>query len=97
MKKKEPVGISCSPTEVYEKALKKWGYQSQWGMLIEEMGELMQVLNKYERFKATVAEVQDELVDVEIMLGQMGIVFGRERIHHRKIEKINRLEKLLEK
>lgn len=87
--------ISCFPVETYKKALVKWGYQSQWGMLIEEMGELMQVLNKYDRKKATLAQVQDELADVEIMIGQMGVVFGREAIHRRKIEKINRLEKLL--
>lgn len=89
--------ISCFPLEVYKMALKKWGYESQRGMLFEEMGELMQVLNKYDRNKATIAEVHDELADVEIMLGQMGIVYGREAIHRRKIEKINRLEKLLKK
>ena len=86
-------GISCFPTEVYQKALLKWGYQSQLGMLFEEMGELMQVLNKYDRKRATLAEVIDEIADVEIMLGQMAVVYGREAVHRRKIEKINRLEK----
>ncbi|MDE2099489.1 MAG: hypothetical protein KGL39_19715 [Patescibacteria group bacterium] len=87
--------LSCFPAEIYKAALIKWGYQSQVGMLFEEMGELLQILNKYDRKKATIEQVQDELADVQIMVEQMAVVYGRERVHRRKLEKLVRLEKLL--
>ena len=91
----ERKALSAFPTVIYKKALEAWGYQAQQGMLFEEMGELLQVLNKYDRKKATVAQVVDELADVKIMIEQMEVVYGYEAVHRRKLEKLVRLEKLL--
>ena len=96
-KKARAEGMGVFPVEIYKQALIKWGYQSQVGMLFEEMGELLQALNKYDRKKATLAEVVDELADVQIMVEQMAVVYGREIVHKRKIEKLIRLEALLKK
>lgn len=73
MAKKKVVVNKLNPTELYEKALKQWGFDSQKGMLFEEIGELMQVLNKFDRDKASVLNVVDEIADVMIMCEQKDV------------------------
>lgn len=82
-------------SELYEQAIKQWGYQAQVGMLHEELGELMQVLNKAWRKKATIPEIIDELANAQIMIEQISQYWGMEKVEARKIEKLARLEKLL--
>lgn len=94
---KDKKGISAHPHDIYKKALMKWGYRSQVGMLHEEVGELFQALNKFSRKKATTKQVIDEIADAWIMVEQMAMAFGMAEAHHRKIEKLIRLEKLLSK
>jgi len=83
---------------IYEKALRTWGIDAQLGMVIEECAELIKVINKHWRGKATKEELIEECVDVELMLAQMKEYFKDDigtwdRI---KIEKVERLAKLLE-
>ena len=62
--------------ELYDKAHKKWGADSQVDMLIEEMAELTQVLLHIRRQNkdVTVEELSDEIADVEIMLEQVKVI-----------------------
>ena len=60
---------------VYEEALRLWGIQAQIGMMMEEMGELIVALNRYDRGRIAASDVLEELVDVSIMIDQMRIYF----------------------
>ena len=84
-----------------EKALKKWGLESQTKMMIEECAELIQVLVKQSRNinGANIGQIVNELVDVEIMLGQMKNIYGlnQEMWADFRKHKLYRLKKLLEK
>ena len=82
---------------IYKQCLDAWGAEAQLGMVQEECAELIKVINKHFRGKATSTELIEECVDVEIMISQMRELFSDEintwdRI---KIDKIERLNKLL--
>lgn len=81
--------------KIYRAAIEKWGVQSQVIMAYEEMGELMQALSKNYRGFDNVANIREEIADVEIMLGQLRVMFdaidGSETIDAIKARKIERL------
>ena len=82
---------------LYKKAIEVWTPQKQIGMLHEEMGELMVAINRLDRGRGTPQQVLTELVDVEILLGQMRVLFALDDSEH-EIEynhKIARLEQRL--
>ena len=86
--------------ELAEKAERLWGADAQITMMIEESAELIQVLAKrhHNRNCATIQQVVNELVDVEIMLGQMKNIYGLNQdmwANFRK-QKLQRLKKRLE-
>lgn len=85
--------------ELAEKALKFWGDEAQIGLMIEEAAELILVLAKRNRKEngATISEIISEMVDVEIMLAQMKVLFCRHKsIHygwnHLREKKLRRLK-----
>lgn len=82
--------------EIYNRAIKLWGEQSQIGMMMEECSELIKVLNKYARGKAKKEDVMEEVIDVQIVCMQMHNIFGG--IYSQKIYnyKMDRLKKLIE-
>ena len=67
-------------------------------MLVEEIGELLSALNKYERGRVELSDVTTEVADVRIMIEQLEVVLD---IHDdveceikRKIERLKyRLDK----
>jgi ribosomal-protein-alanine N-acetyltransferase len=70
-------------------ALNAWGVDAQVDMAVEELAELIVALHKHVKrthVGDTLANVLDEIADVELMLGQMRLIFGisdnalRERI-----------------
>ena len=83
-------------------AIKKWGNQSQLNMLHEEIGELMQAINKFNRSPKEWKKrdnLCEEIADVEIMLEQLKLMIGgnpRATIHLHKREKLERLKERLE-
>ena len=83
--------------DIYERALRTWGIDAQLGMVIEECAELIKVINKHWRRKATKEELIEECVDVELMINQMKEAFSDERNtwDRIKIEKLERLHNLL--
>lgn len=79
---------------IYERALRAWGIDAQLGMVIEECAELIKVINKQWRGKATKEEIIEECVDVELMINQMKEYFKDDintwdRIKMNKIERLN--------
>ena len=85
---------------LYKKAIKKWGVESQIMMFFEEIGELTkEICHAGRENKVTfTCDLITELADVEIMLEQIAIMFNipREQIYSKKKEKLLRLEKRLE-
>lgn len=77
-----------------------YGYMGQKDMLIEELAELIQALNKFERYEhesGFLANLIEEVADVEIMLTQVKYLLGiNERVEHAKFFKIDRQIKRIE-
>jgi hypothetical protein len=68
---------------LYMKALDLWGGEAQVGMVIEEIGELLEALgglmksiNQYNRGRVELTKILEEVVDVEIMMEQLTLVLG---------------------
>ncbi len=80
--------------DVYNKAIKKWGKRTQMVMAIEEMAELTQALTKNLRGKDH--NVEEEIADVKIMIGQLEEIFDKEAIAKWEKFKIETLETFLE-
>lgn len=92
---------------LYKMALSKWGKSNQIDKAIEECAELIKSLATHNMCKngSTVDNILEEIVDVEIMLGQLKVIFD---YHHNlgtdydskhsnmiRKEKLKRLERLL--
>lgn len=84
-------------------AVATWGESSQVDMLVEETSELLNAIMKFKRGRASVEDVLTEIADVEIMLGQMEVIFAQGREidlfceRHRKMERLaDRLAKYKE-
>ncbi len=82
--------------EIYEKTLEKWGEKAQYDQLIEECAELIATLKHYERGKANLENVVDELADVYLMVGQLAYMLGEDRLQQAVTRKIAKLQDLLE-
>lgn len=81
--------------EIYGKALESWGIRKQRMMLVEECGELLNVIAKSTRVRAGIPEIVTELADVHIMVEQMALFYGWERFIEERNFKLERLEKRL--
>lgn len=83
---------------IMRNAIEKWGQQAQINMFHEEIGELMQAVNKLLRadnskYVACRDNVIEEIADVEIMLEQIKImVRGHAGVHSEMVVKLKRLE-----
>lgn len=83
-----------SQKENLKKIAGHYGLQAQKGMLIEEMAELMQAVNKYDRNPSykNLENLTEEIADVEIMRTQAKYLYGimQENIDKIKDKKIQR-------
>lgn len=79
--------------EIYKDALETFGKPHQIMMLLEEMSELQQAVCKYQRYGDNIQNVYEEIVDVEIMLEQMKMIFEADNslLNRIKEDKLNRL------
>ena len=64
--------------EILQRALAKYGQRRQMRKCQEECAELIVAINHYleNPLNGTVADVYEELADVEIMLNQMSLIFN---------------------
>lgn len=77
---------------VCEIAVHKWGEDAQIYMLIEECGELLQVLMHDYRGRAKLDDIHSEIADVLIMCWQMRFIYGSDAVDKKLQEKLNRIE-----
>lgn len=81
--------------ELYQRALDHFGAHSQLAMAQEECAELIAAISHLRR-RNSVEELMGEIADVEIMLGQLRIMFGNAAIDAIKKQKLQRLAQRLE-
>ena len=77
-------------------ALEHYGVHSQIVKCMEECGELIQALARKMCGEENIENVVEELADVEIMLMQMRMVFGRSSAHRAMAQKLARLKMRME-
>lgn len=81
-------------THILDKAIEKWGINSQFDMLQEECMELAMAIHKYRTRDSSVEnlrKIYDELADVLIMSEQAKRILEESDIQERIDFKINRL------
>lgn len=90
---------NMSNNEVFELAIRRYGKQAQIGQFHEEVGELMQAINKYNRKPSItmLSNIAEEIADVEIMLEQLKIIFCIDQCNVMEIKqaKVQRLKERL--
>lgn len=82
--------------ELYKRALNDWGVRPQTMMVMEETGEMLESIGKYDRGRATESDVITELVDVWIIMEQMATLFGWDAFQEEKERKLQRLKERLD-
>ena len=65
-------------SEIFRKCIDKWGTDKQLDMVVEELSELILAIQKWKRYHSedTLINVAEEVVDVELMLGQLGVMMN---------------------
>lgn len=63
---------------IYRLALYKYGAKMQETVCIEELSELQKALCKHIRGNGSMADISEEIADVQIMLEQMILLFDLE-------------------
>ena len=89
---------------LYRKALRAWGMDLQMIILLEEMGELQQVVCKMRRGivhgQDALNDLAEEIADVLIMLGQVMVAYDSDGlpalVSDYKTSKVARLKSRLE-
>ena len=93
-------GDDCRRERILWDAVRTWGRDAQMLMMVEEMSELTKEICKFYRTtddksaSAVAGNILEEMADVQIMLDQMKIMFGR--VEPMMRVKLDRLEKRLE-
>lgn len=79
------------------KSIEKFGADMQIIVAIEELSELQKALTKYLRKSVcaeVIANIHEEMVDVEIMLAQLKVIFGEDDgVRRKKLEHLAGLVK----
>ena len=82
--------------DIYRKAIKKFGATMQMNVAMEECSELIKEISKIIRGKGNLANLAEEIADVEIMLEQLKLMYYIEEIvATKKDNKIIRLDNLV--
>lgn len=83
-------------SETFTEPLEHYGKFTQIVKCMEECGELIRALGKHLCGEENIENVVEELADVEIMLMQMRMVFGRHEVHRVMAQKLARLKMRME-
>ena len=81
--------------EICKFAVDKFGMEKQTWQAIEEMGELITAINHYNRNRADLKYVCTEIADVQIMMEQLAIIYGKEDVASERKYKLERLKERL--
>lgn len=74
-----------------QKALDLWGIDAQIWMAVEEMAELTNALCKIKRGRINLEDIVTEIADVQIMMEQLQLFFGKEEVDTERNRKLIRL------
>lgn len=85
--------MTDSEKQVLDQAMKKWGFGGNFGMLVEECGELLSAMNKLCRGRVNEDAVITELADVSLVLDAFASYFGYEKFAAERQRKLERLQK----
>ena len=80
-----------------DQAICKWGRELQVDMAIEECSELIQAICKRKRSYPNEDNLIEEIADVCIMMDQLKLMFGIDKVEEAIVKKLNRLKDRLEK
>jgi uncharacterized protein YutE (UPF0331/DUF86 family) len=82
--------------EIYQTALEKFGSNNQLIAAVEELAELQQVLCKFVIGKPVTADqIIDELVDVNIVLNQVQMIFHNNKMITEQNLSVRKMVKLI--
>lgn len=83
--------------KIMKAAISAYGQDAQTDMAIEEMSELTKALLKFRRYGKGVSandrlnDIREEIEDVQIMLDQMMLIYGRDLgVRCKKIERLRK-------
>lgn len=76
---------------ILKKAIETYGYDAQFRMLVEEIGELLDAIGKHSRGRVSKDSVLEELADVVIMCEQLAWHFSFFDYQFWRKKKIERL------
>jgi NTP pyrophosphatase (non-canonical NTP hydrolase) len=89
--------------DIYKELIAEKGLEEQLGYFYEEVGELLQAINKYKRSKGriTKANIFSELIDVQITLDILKVGYGISQDNYKnimdiKVKKIKNFIHILE-
>ena len=81
--------------DIHAKAIKDWGEAGAISAYHEEVGELMTAMSHFKRGRIPIEEVIEEIIDVEIALEMMRVLFDKSpdfntsnELHVRKFSKL---------
>lgn len=77
--------------DICARAVKKYSIESQKRMAVEEAAELVNALMKEARGRVTDADIITEIADVQIMMEQLSIIYGYEKVARERKRKLERL------
>ena len=85
-------------SKIYTQCISLWGIYPQMFMVVEELGELIVAISKYDRQQATADDIAGEIADVRIMMKQLMHVVGlsENQVNQKEIEKMERLVQRIE-
>lgn len=77
--------------ELYARAISLWGANAQIRMLQEECGELVAIVNRFDRKRCGIEDVASEIADVLIMCEQARLITGGSLVDEAMAYKLERL------
>lgn len=78
-------------------AVTTYGVQSQVEQMVEECAEFIAKVNQRRRGRIDMKDLIEEMVDVEIMVKQMKLIFGGPEWLNFELDKMTRLEQRINK
>ncbi len=89
-------GLTLRLARACRRAVELWGHVAQWRMVQEECGELVAAVNRFDRGRAVVVELAEEVADVTILMAQARLMLGEKVVDEAIERKLARLEKRIE-
>jgi hypothetical protein len=83
--------------DLAQRAIDCWGVPAQFGMVKEECLELALEVQRIDRGRHDDEKILEESVDVYIMMKEMFIIFGEERVNAMMAKKLGKFESHLVK